>query len=95
MQIKIDFVTTSSSESFFIMLDSIHDKQVLMINNPFEISSAIHTDGENIYNTPNQAWRITQDHEKISGDTSMDNFDMMWFLDEIGIKRDYIHYDHS
>jgi len=95
MKIKIDFVTNSSSASFFIMLDRITDNQVLMIHNHIELSRALDTEGENIYSTPNQAWKITRDNEKISGDTSMDNFDMMWFLDRIGIKREYIHYDHS
>ena len=37
-----------------------------------------------------------EDEDTISGYTSMDNFDMLWFLTEIlKIKREHINYDHS
>jgi len=94
MKIKIDFVTNSSSASFYIMLDRITEEQRLLIHNHIEASHALCISPD-LYNNLNDAWVITEDDKKIIGDTSMDNFDMLWFLDEIGINRDNVHYDHS
>jgi len=95
MKIKIDFVTNSSSASFYIFLDRITEEQRLLIHNHIEASHALSGKPQYLFNDWNQAWKITEDDKKIIGDTSMDNFDMLWFLDEIGINRDNVHYDHS
>jgi len=96
MKLKLDYVTNSSSCSFYIMLDRITALQRLMIYNHIELSNVIKYDKKyTLYNDPGAAWAITEDNEKIMGDTSMDNFDMYWFLDKIGINSDHIHYDHS
>ncbi len=35
-------------------------------------------------------WRIEEYSNRIEFDTPMDNFDMWWFLKEIGVKNEYI-----
>jgi len=96
MKLKLDHVTNSSSCSFYIMLDRITALQRLMIYNHIDLSNVMTYDKKHgLYNDPSAAWEITEDDEKIMGDTGMDNFDMYWFLDKIGINSDHIHYDHS
>ena len=96
MKLKIDFITNSSSASFYIMLDLITDTQRLMIYNHIELSNVMkYNKNYELYNDLGSAWKITEDDKKIMGDTGMDNFDMYWFLDKIGINSDHIHYDHS
>jgi hypothetical protein len=94
MKIKIDFITNSSSASFYIMKDRLTIEQMEMIRNHIELSHLFPEQGYD-YNQPHDAWVITENDKKIMGDTSMDNFNMLWFLEQIGIKDEHIHYESN
>jgi len=98
MKIKVDHVTNSSSASFTILKKHLSQFQMDLIMNHIEESHQfiIHRGPQTeIYNSPGDAWRITETDDSIEGWTSMDNFDMLWFLDKIGVKKEHIEFDHS
>lgn len=91
MKIKAEFITNSSCASFIILKKNISEKQIDMINNHIvESSRYIVSRGPQtqIYNRPQDAWKIEETEESIEGSVSMDNFDMMWFLIKIGVNED-------
>jgi len=92
MRYRLDFVTNSSSSSFFINLDRITEVHKMLIENHIEVSRILK---QKTYNEPHDAWKIKVEGDKIHGWTSMDNFDMYEFLQLIGIKKDYIHIEGS
>jgi hypothetical protein len=93
MKIKIDFVTNSSSASFIILKHNLTDIQIEMIKDHINIGLIIgKRQGLTVYPEP---WHINETEDSIMGDTNMDNFSMLWFLHAIGVKREYIEYDHS
>lgn len=92
MKIKIDYVTNSSSASFVIMKKHLTDIQIFLIKNHINVATAIcENEGGSFWETP---WKINEYETHIECYTSMDNFDMLWFLDKIGINEEYIKYEH-
>ena len=91
MKIRTEFVTNSSAASFIILRKYLTDAQVTMILNHIEVGTII-AEKKNVemYKDP---WSIKVDDDLVEGDTSMDNFDMYWFLKEIGVKEENIRYE--
>lgn len=93
MKIKIDFITNSSSANFTIPKKYLTKEQILMIHSHIEIGLMIaKRDNLSIYT---DEWYIKETKDEISGRTSMDNFDMLWFLDMIHVDRTKMEYQHS
>jgi len=94
MKIKIDFVTNSSSASFSIPKSCLTKKQIYMIINHIELAAMVEESYKGkLYLTP---WIIEDKKHSIEGNTSMDNFDMVWFLtDIVQVDQDCIHFGGS
>ena len=96
MKIKIDFVTNSSCASFVILKENITNLQKFLIKN--HTAAANEYLGRNLDNlepwdwTNRDGWDIEETETEIKGDTTMDNFDMLWFLTVIGVKDEDIEY---
>jgi len=84
MKAKIDFVTNSSSACYVILKENLTELQLFMIRNHIEAAKMF---DDNIYE---EAWRIDENDQQIEMSTTMDNFDMLWFLQMIGIDENKI-----
>lgn len=73
MRIRKGFVSNSSSSSFIVFKKAISDEQKDLLLN---------IDDEWFKQNP---WRITEEEYCIQGYTSMDNFDMEFYMKKIGI----------
>ncbi|MFW9871816.1 MAG: hypothetical protein ACFFG0_01855 [Candidatus Thorarchaeota archaeon] len=109
MKIKPSFITNSSSAAFTIMKHNLTDIQIKLIYDHIEIAYAVCPSGKSKHggrvhniNRPlyrgfhpyDSEWKISEDEEIISGFTSMDNFNMYWFLKEVvGVKEEDINYE--
>ena len=96
MKIQIDFVSNSSCASFTIPKEVLTSEQILAIKNHIEHSKNIiivhRGPAKTIYNSPHDRWDIHENKKLIEGFTTMDNFDMLWFLESIGVKKEFIIY---
>jgi hypothetical protein len=77
------------------MKRNLTELQIFMIKNHTKVVDMYAKGGgvdSMIFCQPHDAWKIEEDEDAIYGDTSMDNFDMRWFLEMIGVKEEDLKY---
>ena len=96
MKLKSDFVTNSSSASFVIAKKHLTKNQIMLIHDHIGVGMILADQlNNNMYYghypvAMADEWLIKEYFDRITFDTSMDNFDMWWFLKEIGVKNEHI-----
>lgn len=84
MKFREDFVTNSSSSSFIINKRHLDSDQLEAIRRHDEIGDALGLE------CANERWHIEENNRYIGGCTSMDNFDMEEFLEQIDVNMRYV-----
>lgn len=86
MKTRQGFVSNSSSSSFVIPKDELSYTQMQRIISHINESKMIEPSDEFGWcNNEGDAWDITITDDEIRGWTCMDNFDMHYFLQQIGV----------
>ena len=86
MKIRYDFVTNSSSSSFIINKRHLDADQIEAIRRHDEIGAALGL------HYAEERWCIEENNGWIGAHTSMDNFDMMEFLERIDVNMRHVNW---
>lgn len=87
MKTRHGFVSNSSSSSFVILTTALTEVQLLLIHNHIKTAKFLNGLGKKPFEPLAflDEWEIVEDDLQIIGKTYMDNFDMEWLLDQIGV----------
>ena len=82
MKTRIGFVSNSSSSSFCIFKNDLTTEQIEKIKTHGSYAEEFELD--------NDPWDIREVDDMVAGETWMDNFDMHYFLEKIGVPMDKV-----
>ena len=92
MKTRNGFVSNSSSSSFIVSKSALTNLQQIMIKNHMEVCKLLGVFFDKtciprkwVDGCDGDAWDIQETTSDITGDTSMDNFDMQEFMQQIGV----------
>ena len=95
MNVRLGFVSNSSSASFIVRKNALTEFQLAAVRNPYECAKIMddkNADGANEW----QIKELNRDGiQVIDGYTDMDNFDFLTFAQKFGIKEEDFVYDHD
>jgi len=96
MKLRLGLVSNSSSASFVLDRDSLADFQVKMLEDHYNVATAMRLTNVIEHTTPADKWQITVTDMVIECSTFMDNFDLVTFLSVINVHDEaYLVWEHS
>lgn len=101
MKTRTGFVSNSSSSSFMIPRSALTDEQVEMIVDHIDRAKEIDPkgygfEGQYYCTAAHDAWDIKVTEHFVGGFTTMDNFDMITFLErDVKVDKENIHPEHG
>ena len=102
MKTRSGFVSNSSSSSFVIAKSALTELQLMMIKNHIEVCKYLSVFMEKTGRIgrwfdvcEGDEWDITETEDSLSGDTTMDNFDMVMFMEQIGVPMGLVEFENG